>query len=114
MSFSEIGDTASAVSVARRAVARADKLPRDSAGACQNAAWSHAVLWTVCGKAGSGVSEPEREIQAAIALSLFRHAAELGFRVIYFPLLPEPFQQRADFRLFAMDQRMPVDPFAPK
>ena len=114
LSFNELGNTAAAVSAARRAVALGDMLPRDSADYCLASATCHAILWTVCGKVGSGVSEIEREIEAGRAMAMFRRAKDLGGkgRVAQQELeIPKPFQQREDFRLFVMDLRMPDDPF---
>jgi tetratricopeptide (TPR) repeat protein len=114
LSLSELGDTVAAVSAARRAIGLADKEPRDSASNCLEAGECHAVLWTVCGRVGSGVSEVEREIEARTAVGLFRDAVNLGNKRFLGVILPMPFQQRADFRLFLMDLRMPNDPFVPR
>jgi serine/threonine-protein kinase len=115
LSLSELGDTAAAVAAARRAVGIADKQPRNSANNCYKAARFHARLWLVLGGVESGASEFETEIEAGTAMALFRQAVELGYRSFFGSdvlTLPERFQQRADFRLFLMDLRMPDDPFA--
>ena len=99
LSFSELGDTVAAVAAVRRAVSLADKQSRDSASHCHDSAMCHAVLWTVCGSAGSGVSEDEREVEAEKAMSLYRSAADLGYKNsinITYPF-PEPFYQRRRF-----------------
>ena len=111
LSFDQLGDTAAAVGAARRAVGLADKLGRNSAINCLVSAWSHAVSWSVYGRAGSGVSEVDREIEASTTVAMFRHALELGVKNFSTDKLPESFQKREDFRLFLMDVRMPVDAF---
>ncbi len=65
LDFKALGDTAAAVSAARRAVSIADKRSGDSSTGYWNAAICHAVLWTVCGGVGAGVSEAERELGGA-------------------------------------------------
>jgi hypothetical protein len=115
LSLSDLGDTAAALTAARRAVGLADKQPRDSANNCLEAATFHAILWTVCGGIESGVSQVARESEAGAAMALFCQTVALGYKIFSsaeLSRIPEPFQQRADFRLFLMDLRMPDDPFA--
>jgi tetratricopeptide (TPR) repeat protein len=113
LSLRDLNDAAGAVAAARRAAALADKLGRDMANHCDEAAECHAILWTVGGMAGAGVSESERELAARTALALFHRAAEIGYVDLWeMSFLPEALLKRDDFQLLLMDVAMPHDPFA--
>ena len=110
------GDIPGAAADWRQAVALFEGLPAparsgDIAGleAC-----CHAMLSTLAGLPGSGVSAADASREADAAMALLRRAVSDGFRITVLRVEPslDPLRDRPDFRALRMDAVFPADPFA--
>jgi hypothetical protein len=116
MALRDLGDPAGAAVDGRRALSLCDGLSLGSVWDLFEAACCHAALAGLAGKAGSGVSVAEGEIEAAKAMEFLHralamwhgHATELRLESAL-----DPLRSREDFQLLMMDVAFLAEPFAP-
>jgi serine/threonine-protein kinase len=112
----DLGYPAGAAADARRALGLCIGLSPGSVWDLFETACCHAALAGLTGRAGSGVSAAEGEIEAARAVEWLRRAVALGYRnanEIRIESALDPLRARDDFRLLMMDIAFPAEPFAP-
>jgi hypothetical protein len=76
----------------------------------------HAALAGLAGRAGSGVSAAEGEIEAARAMEWLSRAVAMGYRnanELRIESALDPLRTRDDFRLLIMDLAFQAEPFVP-
>jgi hypothetical protein len=93
-----------------------------SAGLSKRSVWDlfettccHAALAGLAGRAGSGVSAAEWEIEAARAVEWLGRAVAMGYRnanEIRVESALDPLRSRDDFKLLMMDVAFPAEVFA--
>jgi len=89
--------------------------PHDWENACLEAC-CHASLAGLAGLAGSGVSPAVGQAAAVRAMAILSRSAAQGWRDVDWLRVEaglDPLRDRADFKLFMMDQAMPADAFSP-
>ena len=112
----DLGDIAGAAADARRAVALSEGLSSLTNREWFETACVHAVLASLAGRAGSGVSAAEAVTEADAAMALIRKAIEMGYRSGNASRTEDALdalRSRDDFPLLMMDLEFPSDPFAP-
>jgi serine/threonine protein kinase/tetratricopeptide (TPR) repeat protein len=110
-----LGDPAGAAADARRALGLYDMQGPPSVGRSFSMACAHAALASLAGRAGSGVSAAEGEIEAARAMEWLSRTVANGYRdakTLRVEAALDSLRDRPDFRLLMMDLTMPADPFA--
>jgi hypothetical protein len=111
----DLGDPAGAAANARRSLALCDGPGPRSVEAVFETACCHAMLGSLAGRAGSGVSASEGEVQAARAMESLRQAIAVGYRnasQLRTESALDPLRSRDDFKLIMMDLSMPAEPFS--
>ncbi len=115
LTLRDLGDLASAAADVRRAARLCDELPPRSHWELVETACCHAALAGLAGRAGSGVSAAEGEIEAARAMDWLRRAVAMGYRnanELRIESALDSLRTRDDFRLLMMDVAFPAEPFA--
>jgi len=111
----DLNDSAGAAADTRRALALCEGLPPRSGRDLFETACCHAALAGLAGRAASGVSAEEAEIEAARAIESLVRAVAAGYRnanEIRIESALEPLRSRDDFRLLMMDLAFPAEVFA--
>ena len=111
----DLNDFAGAAADTRRALALCDGLRPLSARDSFETACCHAALAGLAGRAASGVSAAEAEIEAARAMESLVRAVAAGYRnanEIRIESALESLRSRDDFRFLMMDLAFPTEPFA--
>jgi eukaryotic-like serine/threonine-protein kinase len=101
LALRDLGDQAGAAADTRHALRMADGLVSRAGGFIFELACCHAVLAGLAGKAGSGVSAPEAEAEAASAMECLGRAVASGYRNtirIRIESALDPLRSRADFK----------------
>jgi len=109
-------DLAGAAADLRRALKSFDSLPRQWGQALFETACCHAALAGLAGRAGSGVSVDDGEIEAARAIEWLRRAVAAGYRnanELRIESALDSLRTRRDFRDLMLDLAFPAEPFAP-
>jgi eukaryotic-like serine/threonine-protein kinase len=111
----DLNDSAGAAADTRRALALCNGLPPRSGRDLFETACCHAALARLAGRAASGVSADEAEIEAARAMESLVRAVAAGYRnanEIRIESALEPLRSRDDFRRLMSDLDFPAEPFA--
>ena len=111
----DLGDPAGAAADARRAVALSEGLSSLSSREWFQTACVHAVLASLAGRAGSGVSAAEAASEADTAMSLLHKAVDMGYRspdVFRTEGALDPLRGREDFEkmLAGQEKKPPAQP----
>ncbi len=104
-----LGDPGSAASDSRRALGLCDKLPPSLWNLFETAC-CHAALAGLAGRAGSGVSSAEGEIEATRAMGWLHRAVAMGYRnsnEIRIESALDPIRSRPDFKDLMLDVAFP-------
>jgi tetratricopeptide (TPR) repeat protein len=109
------GDMSGAVVDWQRAIASYESLPRYGGEYAMFEAGCHALLSSVAGLTGSGVSAADGRVEVEKAMAILRRAVDEGSHA---PELKnesclEPLRTRRDFQILMMDVDFPAEPFAP-
>ena len=113
LTLGELGSTAGASADVRRALALCDGLPPWS-GYEYETACCHATLAGLAGRAGSGVSVAEGQIEAVRAMEWLDRAVAMGYRnanELRIESALDSLRSHDDFRLLMMDLLFPTEPF---
>jgi eukaryotic-like serine/threonine-protein kinase len=111
------GDARGAAAECRRADALLEAIGVTNPEATALHACCHASLSWAAGRPGSGVSAGESGAEAAKAMTLLRHAADMGFRDLAtyrHETGLDPLRDRPEFRMLMLDLAFPGEPMAPE
>jgi hypothetical protein len=111
----DLGDPAGAAADARRSLALCDRPGPRSIEEVFETACCHAMLGSLAGRAGSGVTAAEGEEEAAKSMERLRRAVAMGYRnriELGLESALDSLRLRDDFQLLFRDMAMPADPFA--
>ena len=110
------GDTPGAAADWRRALLVNQSLPPRTGEEAMFEAGCHAMLSSVAGAIGSGVSATDRLSEVEKAMVILRRILAEGYQApeLRTESCLEPLRARPDFQLLMMDVGFPRDPFAPR
>jgi eukaryotic-like serine/threonine-protein kinase len=109
------GDLVGASADWRRAATVLAELPDLDGQYILSFAGCHALLSSIAGRPGTGVSAGDREPEAEMAMTLLRRAIQMGCRDVdryRTETALDPLRSRPDFRLLMLDLTFPAEPFA--
>jgi serine/threonine-protein kinase len=116
LTLRDLGDPASAAVNIHRALGLCvGMLPSKDLAVLLEKSCCHAALAGLVGRAGSGVSAAEGEIEAARAMECLGRMVAMGYQnanAIRIESAFEPLHSRDDFRFLMMDLAFPTEPFA--
>ena len=116
LTLRDLGDLAGTAAELRRALKSFDSLQWPWGQAFFETACCHAALAGLAGRAGSGVSAAEGQIETDRAMEWLHRAVSLGYRnanELRIESALDPLRSREDFRLLMRDVVFPYEPFAP-